>query len=158
MEHQLFFKLNLSQRVLLKWVDREMTKLVGATATQIAAILYLMDHDGCQPVDLSRELLQNKSAITTLAERMEKNGLITRSPSARDGRASILHLTAKGRGIGLKAIPYISEYNRELMKGFSTEEIAVIDRFFESIMQRFETTPDNFFKNQFIATNRTKEK
>ncbi|WP_419176311.1 MarR family winged helix-turn-helix transcriptional regulator [Desulfosediminicola sp.] len=146
MEHQLFFKLNLSQRVLIKWVDREMTDLVGATTTQIAAILYLMENDGCQPVDLSRELLQNKSAITTLAERMEKNGLIYRAPSAKDGRASILHLTEKGREIGIKAIPYISEYNRELMKGFSEVEVAVIDRFFESIMRRFETVPDNYFK------------
>ncbi|WP_136799059.1 MarR family winged helix-turn-helix transcriptional regulator [Desulfosediminicola ganghwensis] len=146
MEHQLFFKLNLSQRVLIKWVDREMTDLVGATTTQIAAILYLMENDGCQPVDLSRELLQNKSAITTLAERMEKKGLIYRAPSAKDGRASILHLTEKGREIGIKAIPYISEYNRELMKGFSEVEVAVIDRFFESIMRRFETVPDNYFK------------
>lgn len=152
MEHQLFFKLNLSQRVLLKWVDREMTELVGATATQIAAILYLMDHDGCQPVDLSRELLQNKSAVTTLTERMEKKGLITKSASATDGRASILHLTEKGKAIGRKAIPYISEYNLELTKGFNTEEVAVIDRFLESIMERFETTPDNYFKNNFLTT------
>lgn len=147
MEHQLFFKLNLSQRVLLKWVDREMTELVGATATQIAAILYLMENDGCQPVDLSRELLQNKSAVTTLTDRMERNDLITKSASATDGRASLLHLTPKGREIGRKAIPYIIKYNRELMKGFSVEDITVIDRFFESIMERFETTPDNYFKN-----------
>lgn len=145
-EHQIFFKLNLSQRVLLKWVDREMTERVGATTTQIAAILYLINHDGCLLVDLSRELLQNKSAITTLVERMEKNGLIRKRPSRTDGRASQLHLTEKGHRVGLMAMPYVTEYNRELVKDFSAGEIETINRFLDSIIQRFEVTPDNYFK------------
>lgn len=147
-DYMLFFKLNLSQRILLKWSDRELTSQVGATTTQIAAIFYLMGNDGCQLVDLSRELLQNKSAITTLVERMVKNDLIIKSPSSTDGRASHLFLTDKGRNIGKKAMPYVLEYNRELVKGFSRTETEVINRFFNSIIQRFETTPDNYFKQQ----------
>jgi DNA-binding MarR family transcriptional regulator len=146
---QIFSRLNLSQRILLKWVDREMTKLVGATTTQIAAIFYLMENDGCQLVDLSRELLQNKSAISTLVERMVKNNFITRTPSRTDGRASHLFLTEKGRQIGSRALPYVMEYDKELVKDFSEKEIRVINRFFDSIIQRFEITPDNYFKKQF---------
>ncbi len=146
---QIFSRLNLSQRILVKWVDREMTKLVGATITQIAAIFYLMENDGCQLVDLSRELLQNKSAISTLVERMIKNDFITRTPSRTDGRASQLYLTEKGRLIGNRALPYVMEYDKELVKNFSAEEIRVINRFLNSIIQRFEITPDNYFKKQF---------
>lgn len=145
-DFRLYFKLNLSQRILLKWADRELTELVGATTTQVAAIFYLMDNDGCQLVDLSRELLQNKSAITTLVERMTRNGLITKIPSTTDGRAYHIHLTERGKETGRKALPFIAEYNKELMKGFTDKEIEIIDRFFDSIMQRFEITPDNYFK------------
>lgn len=147
-DYRLFFKLNLSQRILLKWADRELTNQVGATTTQIAAIFYLMGNDGCLLVDLSRELLQNKSAITTLVERMVKNNLITKRPSDTDGRASHLYLTDRGREIGQRAMPYVIEYNRELVKEFTTGEIEVINRFFDSIMQRFEITPNNYFKQQ----------
>jgi DNA-binding MarR family transcriptional regulator len=146
---QIFSRLNLSQRILLKWVDREMTELVGATTTQIAAIFYLMENDGCQMVDLSRELLQNKSAISTLVERMVKNEFITRTPSRTDGRASQLYLTEKGRQVGNRALPYAMEYDKELVKDFTVEEIRVINRFLDSIIQRFEITPDNYFKKQF---------
>lgn len=147
-EPQLFFKLNLSQRILLKWVDREMTGTVGATTTQIAAIFYLMNNDGCLLVDLARELLQNKSAITTLVERMDKNELIRKKPSLTDGRAYQLFLTDKGKAIGQQALPYVSAYNSELVKDFTPEEIAVIDRFFDTIIQRFELSPPaNYFKN-----------
>jgi len=81
-KHQVLLKLNLAQRTLMKFVDREVREKTGATATQLAAIFYLMENDGCQLVDLSRELLQNKSAITTLVERMEKNGLIRKVQSS----------------------------------------------------------------------------
>lgn len=156
-DYMLFFKLHLSQRILLKWSDRELSSQVGATTTQIAAIFYLMGNNGCQLVDLSRELLQNKSAITTLVERMVKNDLITKRPSSTDGRASHLFLTDKGQDIGNKAMPYILEYSRELVKGFSRSEVEVISRFFNSTIQRFEISPDNYFKQQVnkISTQKT---
>lgn len=46
-------------------------------------------------------------------------------------------------------MPYVLEYNKMLVKGFSQSEIEVINRFFDSIIQRFEITPDNYFKHQF---------
>ena len=144
----LFLKLNLAQRILVKWVDRELTSGVGATTTQVAALFYLMENDGSLLVDLSRELLQNKSAITTLVERMEKNGLITKQPSDTDRRATNIFLTDKGWEIGTTALPSAATYNEELVQGFSVEEVHIINRFFDSIIQRFEITPDNFFKNQ----------
>lgn len=144
----LFFKLNLAQRILVKWVDKELTAGVGATTTQVAALFYLMENDGSLLVDLSRELLQNKSAITTLVERMERNGLVTKQPSDTDRRATHIYLTEKGLEIGKQALPIAATYNDELVKEFTRKEVETINRFFDSIIQRFEITPDNFFKNQ----------
>lgn len=147
-EHQLFFKLNLAQRVVVKRVDREMTESVGATATQIAAILYLTENDGCLLVDLARELLQNKSAITTLVERMIRNGLLVKKPSSNDGRAFQLFLTKKGREVGNAALPHVIRYDNELIGDFSIKEIEIIHRFLDRIMDHFDIPGDNFFKRK----------
>lgn len=144
---QLFFKLNLAQRTLMKWVDREMLEKVGGSATQIAALFYLLENDGCLLVDLSRELLQNKSAITTLVERMEKNLLLTKVPSLTDKRAFQLFLTAKGKEMGQMALPFVAVYNNQLSDGFDNNELTVITRFLDNVISRFETLPNNYFKN-----------
>jgi DNA-binding MarR family transcriptional regulator len=144
--HQILFKFNLAQRTLMKSIDRDMREKIGATATQMAALFYLMDNDGCLLVDLSRELLQNKSAITTLVERMEKNCLLQKVPSQVDKRASQLFLTTKGRELGLKALPFVAAYDNVLADGFSLDELAVVSRFLDTVISRFETVPDNYFK------------
>lgn len=147
-DYQLFFKLNLVHRLVIKNVDREMTVKVGATSTQIAAIFYLLENDGCQLVDLSRELLQNKSAITTLVERMIKNGLLTKRPCSRDGRAFRLYLTDKGRSTGVAALPHVADYNRRLSDGLTPPELVVLNRFFDEVMDKFDIPTDNYFKKQ----------
>lgn len=150
--HQILFRLNLAQRTLMKSVDREMQEKIGCSATQIAAIFYLMENDGCQLVDLSRELLQNKSAITTLVERMEKNGLLKKVPSQTDKRASQLFLTAKGRELGIKALPFVTAYDQILSDGLSEKELAVVTRFLDRVISRFEILPENYFKNRPIRS------
>lgn len=147
---QLLYRLNLAQRTLMKWIDREMQEKIGGSATQIAAIFYLLENDGCQLVELSRELMQNKSAITTLVERMEKNCLLEKMPSATDKRASQLFLTAKGRELGTRAIPFVSAYDGALADGFTPVELAVVSRFLDSVISRFEVLPENYFKNKEI--------
>lgn len=146
--HELLFMLNLAQRSLMKSIDREMHEKIGVSATQIAALFYLMENDGCQLVDLSRELLQNKSAITTLVERMEKNGLLQKIPSQSDKRASQLFVTTKGRELGTSALPFVTDYNRVLAEGFSEDELEIVARFLNIVIDRFETMPISFFKTR----------
>ena len=148
--HQILFRLNLAQRTLMKWIDREMQEKIGGSATQIAALFYLMENDGCLLVDLSRELMQNKSAITTLVERMEKNCLLKKVPSPIDKRASQLFLTAKGRDLGMNALPFVTAYDQVLANGFNQEELEVVTRFLDTVISRFEVLPENYFKNRAI--------
>ena len=144
--HRLFFKLNLAQRVLMKAVDREMREQIGVSATQGAALLYLEQHDGCFLVDLSRELLQNKSAITTLVERMEKNDLISKVPSQTDKRASQLFLTQKGKELCRQSLPFVASYDQIMTGEFKDDELELVSRFLNTIIDKFETTPNNFFR------------
>jgi DNA-binding MarR family transcriptional regulator len=145
---QLFFRLNLAQRVLMKSVDKEIQEKIGVSATQVAALMYLIQHDGCLLVDLSRELLQTKSAITTLVERMERNGFIQKMPSLKDKRASQLFLASKGKDKLKQALPLVASYNQSIMELFRPDELEIVLRFLNIIIDKFETVPDNFFKTK----------
>ncbi|NLW91042.1 MAG: winged helix-turn-helix transcriptional regulator [Syntrophomonadaceae bacterium] len=136
-DKRLFYKFNISQRVLLKHVNREMTKKLGVPAIHTAALFYLLEHDGCLSKDLSQVLFQNKSATTTLVERMIKNGLISKTSSATDGRASHIFLTDKGHDIGERARPLVNDFNDELLEHFTTAELEVIHRFLDTIIEKY---------------------
>ncbi len=136
-DKRLFYKINISQRLLLKHVDRKSTNRLGVPVTQVTALLYLMKNDGCQLNDLSAVLMQNKSAITTLVGRLEKNGLIVRKKSETDGRASNLFLTDKGHEVGIRALPMMKEFNQELLNKFSDSEIEIIHRFVDTIIENY---------------------
>ncbi len=137
-DKRLFFKLNKAQRLLLNYFDHEATDLLGVSITQIATLFYLRSNDGCLLKDLSIELSQNKSAITTLIERMGKNGLIQKVASEKDGRASHIFLTEKGRTVSEQALPIVKENNKKLTDQFTTEEIEIINRFFDRIIEIYK--------------------
>lgn len=141
----ILFKINLAQKVLMKALDRELKDITGTSATQIAAMLYLSENDGCLLSDLSRELFQNKSATTTLVERMLRKGLITKTKSIADRRASHIFLTQKGREITTKAIPRIMAYEKRLVGRFSKEDLTSLDHLLSKIIVQFQTQPENYF-------------
>lgn len=142
----LLFRLNLAQRTLMKKFDKEVRDQIGVSATQIAALLYLERHNGCFLVDLSRELFQNKSAITTLVERMEKNKLVIKRPSPNDGRATQIFLTERGKSLASKALPYILTADQELIQDISPQDLNIIVHFLDNLIHRYESGPESFFK------------
>lgn len=136
-DKRLFYKLNIAQRILLKYVNREMTNKLGVPVIHIAALFYLLQNDGCLQKDLSTVLFQNKSATTTLVERMMKNDLIYKTNSEDDGRASNIYLTDKGRSIAKQAPPIVAEYNKKLMDKFTASEIKVVHKFLDTIIENY---------------------
>lgn len=145
----LLFKLNLAQRALMKEADRQLKTVVSASATQIAALIYIYHNQGCQLVDLSNELFQNKSAITTLVERMVKANLIQKEPDIMDKRAFRLHVTEKGKDALKQALPLLNEYDTDICSGFTPSEIKIIDLFLSKIVADYG--PANTFFNELPA-------
>ena len=136
-DKRLFYKLTIAQRLLSKYADNESKKKFGVSITQTGALFYLMKNDGCLFKDLSRVLMQNKSAITTLVERMEKNSLIVKKKSGTDGRASNIFLTDKGREISNKTLLYMSDFNHGILGKFTDEEVVIIHRFLDTIIEDY---------------------
>lgn len=72
----------------------------GVTAQQYQALLAI----GCGPdpmtmKDLAEQLLLRQHAVSQMADRLQKAGLVARAPSPTDGRSVILSLTKDGEGL-----------------------------------------------------------
>jgi DNA-binding MarR family transcriptional regulator len=133
-DKRLYFLLNVAQQALRKRMDEDGVARTGLTSAQMGVLFYLAKHDGCLLKDLGRGLGVKNAAITGLVARTEKTGCIKRKASSLDGRATHLHLTAKGHR-KLEEIKRLNdELGRELKRGFSESELETVSRFFEHVL------------------------
>jgi DNA-binding MarR family transcriptional regulator len=133
-DKRLFFKFNRAHHQLFNLVEKACLDTLGITPVQLGAIFFLLDNDGCQQKDLSAGLALNYPAITGLAARMIKAGLITKEACTQDGRAARIFLSEKARAIAPRAFPLTHQLNETLTDGFTAEEIDTIHRFLDTII------------------------
>ncbi len=98
----------------------------GLTEGQLNVLELLYQHQPMKPSDLLAYLATTPAAITTLLDRMEKGGLVTRSRDERDRRIVWVTVTEKGeaemtRGLEIRdayisqALDRISAHNQHLL-------------------------------------------
>ena len=73
------------------------TQNVGPAGGMI--LLTLADMAGCPQADLTRKLARDKSQMTRSITALERKGLLTRTPSPHDARATLLSLTDQGERV-----------------------------------------------------------
>lgn len=70
---------------------------------------------GLHPTTLTAQALITTGAMTTRLNRLERNGLITRSPDPEDGRAVLVRLTRLGRSRAEKALAAVLAVDRDFL-------------------------------------------
>ncbi len=109
----------------------------GLTSAQPGVLFFLGRTDGALIGDISAALDLVPSAITGLADRMERAGLIKRKRDDEDGRAQRVYLTETGEKIRKRAVAQARAINATLMQGFSSDEIDVVSRWLTSLQKKF---------------------
>lgn len=137
MDRRLFLLLNRAQHRVFQSVDRRTVQHFGASVSQLGVLMFLDKHPGALQKELSQALGMNNPGVTGLVNRMEANGLLQRQPCPNDGRASRLQLTAQGKARAAEIPPFIAELNATMTEGFSDEEIEVVLRFLNALLERF---------------------
>ena len=137
MDKRLFFLLNMAQRKLFNYVDKACEDALDTSVTQLAALLYIVKHSGCLQKDVAKALSLNKSAVTGLIVRMEKNELLERFVSDEDARAIKLYPTPDGVQKTLDLMPFIDELNDLFSEDFTDDEIKTVLKFLNFVIKRF---------------------
>jgi DNA-binding MarR family transcriptional regulator len=96
---ELWFKLS---REMKAYMEEALAPTL--TESQLTVLEYLFSHDQVKPSDLIDYLATTPAAVTTLLDRMEKNGLVVRKRDARDRRIVWIRLTEKGKQEGERGL------------------------------------------------------
>jgi DNA-binding MarR family transcriptional regulator len=75
----------------------EETKAFDLTPVQYSLMTALAEHGVIDQMTLALEIGLERTSVAEVIPRLEAKGLLRRSPSAQDGRAKLVRLTAKGR-------------------------------------------------------------
>lgn len=149
-DRRLVFLLTVAQRRLQRWMEQQMAAEKGLTSAQSGVLFYLGRNDGALIGDVAAALDLVPSAMSGLADRMERAGLVERRPDSADGRAWRVYLTETGLAMRKRAVTRTQALNARLMEGFSDKEIEVVARWLTSLQDKFpkDISKDQEGKNQ----------
>ena len=93
---------------------------------------------GLNQAELSRMLLVNRANVTSLIDRMERDGLVRREDDPNDRRTNIIRLTKKGEKL-LEKIekPYVNEF-KTVMKSLDQKDMKKLNDYMEKIRGNLE--------------------
>jgi len=98
----------------------------GLAAAPYAALQKLWEQEGLTITDLGDKLFLKNSSITSLMDRMERDGLVYRERTKDDRRVVRIYLTDKARRLK-EVIPNFEEHLlKKLKDSFAPEEIAAL--------------------------------
>ncbi|MFQ5409541.1 MAG: MarR family winged helix-turn-helix transcriptional regulator [Methyloligellaceae bacterium] len=114
-----------------RYVEQNLTQH-GITTAQYGVLLHLMRGQALSLTDLSGLVFRSNSTLTSLIDRMERDGLVTRMPHENDRRVTTVKITASGEELllGIRAAhrPFLAE----MMSVLSQDEL---DEFSEYLLR-----------------------
>jgi len=118
------YTLNSIRQSLFAYLESELARQgIRGIAPSHGDILHILDKKGTLHLrDLTELSLKDKSTITAVISRLEKNGYVTRVRDSSDKRLVNIQVTDKAETVK-PALKKISEkMNSQLFEGLSTEE------------------------------------
>lgn len=98
----------------------------------------LMEEDGLFPKDLGVRCVIDKSTITSLLSKMEKQGFIMRTNDSKDKRAVRIWLTDTGKMLGEKAIKNGQDIDNVVLKSLSQKQRDELENILKIINNAYE--------------------
>ena len=103
LDNQLCFRLYTASRLLTQAYHPLLSEH-GLTYPQYLVLLVLWEKDA-QPVNvIAKRLFLETNTVTPLLQRMEKEGILTRTKGKKDARQMIVSLTRKGKDLQNKLV------------------------------------------------------
>ena len=111
--------------------ENNMADLEGARGRIIFA---LWGKDDVPIKTLCEKTSLDKSTLTGIIDRLERNGYIERKPSETDKRSTLISLTGKEQEFAKNIQKVSCQMNKIFYKGFTNEEILRFDSMLERIL------------------------
>jgi len=104
-------------KMTMKKVEKTFTqklKEYGVNFAQSLILFCLLEKDGITLSEIGCRAQIENSSLTTMVDRLEKDGLVERRSDKQDRRISRLFLTKSGKQVGKKILDEVLEFNQLL--------------------------------------------
>lgn len=128
---------------LNKQFEAATARQIGLNATDMAALGEVMMSGPLSPTELARRLQVSTAGVTTIVDRLESTGHVTRAQHPTDRRAVLVTPTPESVERALRTLLPVAQAIDGALDGFSEEEQLVIRRYLEAVTERQATAiPD----------------
>lgn len=129
-------------------INRVGSALVQSFTTDIAGshltiamwrVLAALSNSGEQrQIDLAAMTSIDASTLSRLVSRLVRNGLVTRSRSAKSNREVVVALSAEGAALSKRLIPIARELEQAAVAGLSDQELEIVRRVLRRMYENME--------------------
>ena len=117
-------------------VARAYDKRFGVSIPEWRVIAVLGRFPGLSAVEVAERTLMDKVAVSRAVTKLIKNGRIDREFADADKRRSILNLSEAGKQLHDEIAQLALQFERDLLHGFSEEELASLNSIMERLLAR----------------------
>ena len=110
---------NRTGRLFVRAIEK---RLAGGSAGPMPVFFALADGSVLSQSELARWALVEQPTMANTLNRMERDGLIERTPDPNDGRSALVGLTKLGRQRAAEALGSAREVNDLALSGFSAAD------------------------------------
>lgn len=134
--NSLHFKMNVGQGQFTRHVLGN-AKNLGLLPGQPKVLEFVESHHGCQQSDICDAWDLDKSTVSGLLNRMERDGLLVIKKSQQDSRKKEIELSEKGRTLWLEMKQCIGHMESIALKNVDQEEydifMSVLDKIYTNL-------------------------
>jgi DNA-binding MarR family transcriptional regulator len=136
LENFLPYRLAVLSNTVSTTVARAYAKRFNVSIPEWRVIAVLGRFPGLSAVEVAERTLMDKVAVSRAVTKLIKNGRIDREFADADKRRSILNLSEDGKQLHDEIAALALQFERDLLQGFSTDEMDQLDGIMERLLAR----------------------
>ena len=138
-EESLGYQVNHLARLLAAAL-RERIEPHGVVPGQFAQLLALLEQDGISQAELCQQVQIDQSTMALTVKRMERDGLISRSPDPDDRRRTVIRLSPRARTLAPTLVGAAREVNAAAAAGVAPRDLATCMRVLARMIDNLQET------------------
>jgi MarR family transcriptional regulator, organic hydroperoxide resistance regulator len=138
-DDRLIYILSMAKQTLTDYTNSSLSKAgVKVTIAQAGILILLQQKDRRNMSELGQIFKIDKSAVTHLIDRLEKNGFVERQVQEGNRRAFLIHITPSGLKEAERAIKITRDVNEEVKICFTSQEVESFKKVLNGILGKFK--------------------
>ena len=108
---------------------------IDAPGWESHLLTYVEAYGPCRVSELRRVFGYHPSTLTSVLDRLESEGLLSRQPNTEDRRSILIAVTARGRRVGRAARKAVEEFEEEILQHLTGKDLKGFRRVMAAIAE-----------------------